>query len=63
MNGCYSNGYSSAGTAPAQECTCGAATAGGEGSVWSCIINLILIVVVLQFLTQILGGSGCDGCC
>lgn len=33
---------------------------GGDG--FSCIINLIIILIVLQFLTQIICGLQCDAC-
>lgn len=32
------------------------------GNSFSCIINLIIILVVLQFLTQILCDNSCDIC-
>lgn len=39
-------------------CSCGC---GSESSL-SCIINLIIIVVVLQFLSQIICSTSCDVC-
>ena len=34
----------------------------GGGNSFACIINLIIILVVLQFLTQILCNTTCDMC-
>lgn len=36
---------------------------GGNGDHFGCIINLIIILIVLQFLTSIINGNGCGGNC
>ncbi len=59
---CY-NAYSQ----PAMDNNCQNACASdnsfcGGGNGFSCIINLIIILVVLQFLTQILCNTTCDMC-
>jgi len=59
---CYPNGYACAGAATqAQECDNNNSC--GNNSTWSCIINLIIILIVLQFLTQLLCNNSCDSCC
>lgn len=35
----------------------------GLGGNFSCIINLIIILIVLQFLTSIIAGPGCGNRC
>ena len=41
-----------------QNCSCMC----GNGKGFSCIINLIIILVVLQFLSQLLCSTTCDIC-
>ncbi|MCL1874084.1 MAG: hypothetical protein FWF85_08215 [Clostridiales bacterium] len=31
------------------------------GDLWGCIINLIILIIVLEFLCNILGNNGCCG--
>lgn len=56
--GCNKN-YATAGASYNNACD---NTYGGCGSGFSCIINLIIILIVLQFLTQIICGLQCDQC-
>jgi len=40
----------------------GCADGCGNNEVWSCIINLIILFIVLEFLCQIIGGVGGLNC-
>lgn len=62
---CYPNGYGccqGTATAPAQTQECDCCSSGGKNA-WSCIINLIIILIVLQFLSQLICNTSCDSCC
>jgi len=54
---CNPSGYSAASPA-ATRCP----TSPCNSDVFGCIVNLIIIMVVLQFLTQILCSTTCDVC-
>ncbi|MDO4733475.1 MAG: hypothetical protein Q4B50_08205 [Bacillota bacterium] len=32
-------------------------------NLWGCLLNLIIMLIVLQFLGQLLGHGSCEGCC
>jgi|WetSurMetagenome_2_1015567.scaffolds.fasta_scaffold366723_3 hypothetical protein len=53
-----SSGY--AGSSVASAATNGVSPCGGD--IFGCIINLIIIMVVVQFLTSILCNTTCDVC-
>ena len=47
---------------------CGGGGTGCDNDLWSCVINLIILFIVLEFLCNIIGGVGglsCDNnrCC
>ncbi len=46
-------------------CGCGDSCGGGSG-LWSCLLNLIILFIVLEFLCNIISGNGglsCNPCC
>ncbi len=55
---CYNNYAQPA----AENNSCGGSILGCGEKGFSCIINLIIILVVLQFLTNILCSTTCDMC-
>lgn len=44
----------------------GCGTGGCDSGLWSCLINLIILFIVLEFLCNIIGGNqglNCGTCC
>lgn len=64
--GCNNTATSTVSGCATDSCVNNCASCSNIGGNWiSCIINLVVIIVVLQFLCQIIGGLSCDGnnCC
>lgn len=58
---CYPRGYGE----PAARPQTAAGECGGNGcnlGQWSCIVNLIVILIVLEFLSSLLGNVNCGAC-
>jgi hypothetical protein len=34
----------------------------GDGSIWGCLVNLIILLIVLEFLCNIINPTSCGGC-
>ena len=46
--------------------SCGCGDGGCDNGLWSCLINLIILFIVLEFLCNIISGNnslGCGSCC
>ncbi|MGI5892037.1 MAG: hypothetical protein ACOX7H_04780 [Bacillota bacterium] len=35
----------------------------GDGSIWGCLVNLIILLIVLEFLCNIINPTNCGGNC